>query len=75
MNTTEIKVYVPLLEEGHPTVRGTQAITLGNGHYRLLPTPNYNPEDEVWEFLPGSIVRCEKRVLQGKEYLVAIAKA
>ncbi len=55
-NTT--MVYVPLLDEGTPTVRGTQAIPLENGLYKILPTPEYDPEDETWEYLPGSIVRC-----------------
>lgn len=56
-----VEIYVSLLEEGTPTARATQAVPLGNGTYRLLPTPNYDPEDEIWEFLPGSVVRCEMR--------------
>jgi hypothetical protein len=55
---TTVEVFVPLLEEGTPTIRGTQALPLPNGLYKLLPTPNYDPEDEIWEFLPGSVVRC-----------------
>jgi hypothetical protein len=54
-----VKISVRLLEEGVPTARPTQALSLGNGLYRILPTPDYDPEDEVWEFLPGSIVRCK----------------
>ena len=54
-----VEIYVQLLEEGTPTARPTQAIPLSNGLYKILPTPNYDPEDEIWEFLPGSIVRCE----------------
>ncbi|MCP5362259.1 MAG: hypothetical protein H6908_06485 [Hyphomicrobiales bacterium] len=56
-----VKVYVQLLDEGTPTARGTQAIEMGEGLYKLLPTADYDSEDEVWEFLPGSIVRCEER--------------
>ncbi len=52
-----VKIYVVLLEEGTDTIRGTQAIPLGSGLYKLLPTPDYDPEDEVWEFLPGTVVR------------------
>jgi len=55
-----IKIYVPLLDEGTPTIRGTQAISLGGNLYKILATPDYNPEDETWEFLPGSVVRCDK---------------
>lgn len=57
MNQKTIEVYVVLLEEGTDTIRGTQAIDLGNGLFKLLPTPWYDPEDEIWEFLPGSVVR------------------
>jgi len=56
-----VKIYINLLEEGTPTWRPTQAIALPNGLYKILPTPNYNPESEIWEFLPNSIVRCEPR--------------
>ncbi|MGE4352323.1 MAG: hypothetical protein AB7E52_09075 [Bdellovibrionales bacterium] len=53
------------MEEGVDTTRKTKAIDLGNGIFKLLPTKNYDPEDEIWEFLPGSIVRCERRSNQG----------
>jgi hypothetical protein len=40
----------------------------------LLPTDNYDPNDEHWEFIPGSIVRAkEVRNLDGT-YLLAMAK-
>ncbi len=67
-----VKIYVDLSEEGSPTMRPTQAIDLGNGLYKLLPTPNYDPEDEVWEFLPGSVVRGETRKDTRGEYLYAV---
>ncbi|MBI4346712.1 MAG: hypothetical protein HY553_07635 [Elusimicrobia bacterium] len=54
-------VYVQLLDEGTPCSRPTQAEPLGDGRYRLLPAPHYDPEDERWEFPPGSIVRTELR--------------
>ena len=52
----KITIYVELLEEGTDTWRATKAINLGNGTYQLLPTENYDPEDEIWAFLPGTIV-------------------
>lgn len=52
-------IFVQLLEEGTDTARGTQAVRLGDGLFKLLPTDNYDPEDEIWEFLPGSIVKCK----------------
>ena len=53
-----VKIYIQVLEEGTDTARGTQAVDLGGGVYKILPTPNYDPEDEIWEFLPGSFVKC-----------------
>ncbi|MBM3602244.1 MAG: hypothetical protein FJX22_00465 [Alphaproteobacteria bacterium] len=56
-----VEVYVELLEEGTPTIQGTEAIPLGDGLYKLLPTDDYNPESETWAFLPGSIVRAKEK--------------
>lgn len=53
-----VRISVRLLEEGTPCARPTQAVPLANGLYKILPTENYDPEDEIWEFVPGSIVRC-----------------
>jgi hypothetical protein len=53
-------VYVPLLNEGTSVSRPTQARHIDGNHYELLATSNYDPRDEEWEFLPGSIVRCER---------------
>ena len=77
MTTSEtVVVYVPLLDEGTPTLRGTQAIPLGKDLYKLLPTSDYDPEDETWEFLPGSIVQCDvtKGPRPGPLYLRAFKK-
>ena len=70
-------VYVELLNEGTPTWRPTQAKVISDNVCELLPTPNYDPLDEEWAFLPGSKVICEKRPLVGygnkkSEELVAI---
>ena len=72
--TNIVKIYVQLLDEGTPTVRGTDAITLGNNLYKVLATPYYNPEDEIWEFLPNSVVRCEVKNNLGEEILFAVEK-
>ncbi len=68
MKNGKIKIYVQLLEEGSDTILGTTADDLGNGTYRLLPTPEYDPEDQIWEFLPGSVVRIkEHKLLTGEK--------
>ena len=74
-NTETVMIYVELLEEGTPTLRGTQAIPLGNDLYKLLPTSNYDPENEIWAFLPGSIVHGEIKVNFDENLLVAVEKA
>ncbi len=64
-------VYVFLLGEGTTVSRPTQAIVLGGGKYKLLATSGYDPEDEIWEFLPGSVVSCELEILDGHKVHVA----
>ncbi len=70
MNNTQT-IYVELLDEGTDTWRPTEALILGNGLYQLLPTPNYDPEDEIWALLPGSIVRAAEKKLSGDTVLIA----
>jgi hypothetical protein len=70
-----VTIYIELFDEGVPCRRPTQAIDLENGTFKVLPTPNYDPENEVWEFLPGSIVRCKIRKDSEGEYLYAVEQA
>ncbi len=67
-----VTVYVRLLDEGTPTSRPTNAVKVGIDSFTLLATPNYDPEDEHWEFLPGTVVRCEAREHNGERYLLAV---
>ena len=70
--SSKIRLFVRLLGEGTDVSRPTDALDLGNGLFKLLQTPAYNPEDEVWEFPPGSVVRTEKRHDERGEYLLAV---
>jgi hypothetical protein len=72
-NSPLFTVYVGLLDEGVPCSRPTQAIHLGGGVYRLLPTPDYEFAEERWEFEPESIVYCEAIQNSGSEFLRAFA--
>ena len=65
-------IYMRLLDEGVEVFRPTPAEHIGNALFKVLPTPNYNPQDEQWEFVPGLIVECEKRKREGREVLVAV---
>jgi hypothetical protein len=68
-----IEIYIRLLDEGTECSRPTQALKLGNRLFKVLPTSNYDPADEVWEFPPDSVVRSEVRCSEGKEFLLAIS--
>ncbi len=66
-------VYVRLLNEGVQVYRPVSALQTGINIYELRGADIYNPEDEEWEFLPGSRVVVEERILEGQKALVAIA--
>lgn len=68
-----IEIYIYLLNEGVEVWRPTQAVDLGNGSYKILATENYDPDDETWQFPPGSVVRGENKKLSEGTVLVAIA--
>lgn len=65
-------IYIRLLDEGTEVFRPTSAEPLGQGVFKVLPTLDYDPHEEKWEFTPGSLVECEKRKLEGDEVLVAV---
>ena len=70
-NQRTVEIYVRLLDEGTECSRPTQALDLGNGLFKVLPSSDYDRREEVWEFPPNSIVRSEVKLLQGKEFLFA----
>lgn len=69
--TNVIEIFIPLLNEGTDVVRPTQGVVLEEDSFQVLATPNYNPNDEQWQFPPGSKVRCVKEIRSGREVLVA----
>jgi predicted nuclease of predicted toxin-antitoxin system len=66
-------VYVRLLGEGTLVYRPTSANPVGPDRVRLSKTEGYDSAHEDWEFKPGTVVRVERRLLQGIEVDVAIA--
>ena len=64
-------IYIRLLDEGTRTARPAHSLFLGDGLYCVLRTKDYDPEDENWQFLPGSIVRCIIERWSGEELLTA----
>jgi hypothetical protein len=66
-----IEVWVTVLDEGTDTIRFTDAIDMGDGLYKLLAV-NYDPDDEKWEFLPGSVVKIKPaKDFHGRDVLLA----
>ncbi len=72
--TTSREVFVPLLNEGTRVLRPAQAISCGDMQYKLLEPDDYDPDDEQWEFPPGSEVECRIEAFSGREVFVAHAR-
>jgi hypothetical protein len=77
MVTQRSVIYIQLLDEGVDVWRPTEGEMVAEMVFKVLPTENYDPEDEHWEFPPGTIVRCEKQIKWDRganEVLVAVEK-
>lgn len=65
-------VYVRLLNEGTVVLRPTLGKKIFGSVFLLIEPVDYDPEDEEWEFLPGSTVNCEyQKQKNGENLLVA----
>lgn len=64
-------IYIQLIEEGTKVYRPVPAIKIKNNIYEVKGFENYDPEDEVWEFSPGTFVLVEEQNLNGENVLVA----
>lgn len=73
--TKHERIYICLLDEGTDVWRPTDAEVLPDGTYRVLPTPDYDAEDEKWQFPPESRVVCERRKISEGTVLVAVRQA
>jgi hypothetical protein len=71
MTIKSITIYVKLLNEGIEVYRPVNADCLSNGCYQLKGFDIFDPEDEQWEFLPGSLVKATTRESDGESILVA----
>lgn len=56
-------IYIPLRNEGTDCWRPTEGRMVADMTFEVLPTPDYDPDNEEWEFVPSSIVVCESRAL------------
>ena len=74
-NIQKETIYIELLNEGTSVWRPTSALRVGPCTYVVLPTPNYHPADEEWQFPPGSVVVGRMQTKSGREVLVATSRA
>jgi hypothetical protein len=66
-------IYIKLLNEGSVAYRPVSAYEIGNNIYKIYGLEVYDPEDEEWEFLPGTHVLVEEQIISGEKVLVAIS--
>ena len=70
-STSDVEIFIPLLNEGTDVLRPTQGLVLGPNEAQVLATPDYDPTVEEWEFPPGTRVRCVTEIRDGRWLLVA----
>lgn len=70
----EKTIYIQLLGEGTIVYRPVPAIEIGENIFQLKGEEIYDPDDEEWEFLPGTKVKVKQKELEGENVLVAIGK-
>ena len=65
-------IYVQLLEEGTTVYRPVKASKIKLNVYRIESFDLFDPDDKTWEFLPGTSVIVEERLMQNEKVLVAV---
>jgi hypothetical protein len=66
-----IGVLMPLEDEGTEVWRPVETQLLSDDRFEIIGPM---PDDEIWRYPPGSIVRCEVQKREGGEALVAVAR-
>jgi len=64
-------IYIKLLGEGTVVYRPVPAMEIDEKIYKIMGTDIFDPDDEEWEFLPGSLVRVEVKEFDGEKIFVA----
>lgn len=65
-------IYIQLLDEGTKVYRPVPACEVQSNIYEVGGFEIYDPEDEIWEFPPGTYVVVEEQNLNDEIVLVAI---
>jgi hypothetical protein len=64
----EKNIYIQLLEEGTKVYRPVPSFQIEDNLYEVGGFEIYDPEDEVWEFTPGTYVLVVEKTLMEKMY-------
>ncbi len=73
ISTTQT-IFVYLKNEGTDVWRPTLGRRISHMVFEVMPTADYDPGYEDWEFVPGTTVECEERFLSGGKVLVAVRR-
>ncbi|MGB7159792.1 MAG: hypothetical protein WBD40_17125 [Tepidisphaeraceae bacterium] len=68
------EIYVALLDEGVDVWRPAPAWKVDDSTYIVLRPDDYDPDDEKWEFPPGSTVICEPKAITDGRILAAVRR-
>lgn len=68
-------IYVRLLNEGVDAWAPAPARSIVPGVYEIIKPDDYNPDAEEWEFVPGTVVECEERVVGERRIIAAVRRA
>ena len=68
-------IYVRLLNEGVDAWAPAPARSIAPSVYEIIKPGDYNPEAEEWEFVPGTVVECEERVVGERRIIAAVRRA
>ena len=71
MSVDFCEIWIPLRNEGTIAAKMTKGVSLPGDEYIVIMPDEYDPQDEEWEFLPGTIVKCRKEIWSEGEILVA----
>lgn len=66
------EIYIQLLNEGTKVYRPVNSEQIGENVFIVGGFDLYDPEDELWEFSPGTVVLVSEKNLEGDFVLVAI---
>ena len=73
MMTDLTKIYVHLEDEGTEVWRPVDAKRIEADLY-LITEETLVPDEESWQFQPGTVVRCTHAEKQGEDCLIAVEK-